>query len=265
MDISKIKLGALKPIPDKRDIKLSLILKALPPIPDSWDWDTQLDMAIPTPMFANDRYGCCVISARAHQTLRLEAFEQKQILPISDNDVTTEYFKESNGTDSGLYGLNSLKAWRNGWNVTTATKTRKSWCRTITVTEQKPYNIYAFALVNQLNQAEVKAAIYLLMGGQLGLALPITARSQIGKLWDIVDDSPPGSWGYHEVYLKAYDADILECITWGAKQKMTWAWFMKYCSDLRVVVDNKDIWLENSPVDYKLLESYLIQVGKEDA
>ena len=39
-------------------------------------------------MFANDTYGCCVISGRAHQSLRFEDIEQSKVIDITDKDIT---------------------------------------------------------------------------------------------------------------------------------------------------------------------------------
>lgn len=39
------------------------------------------------------------MAGRAHQTLWFEYLEQRKILPISDNDVTKEYFAESGGRE----------------------------------------------------------------------------------------------------------------------------------------------------------------------
>ena len=95
-------------------------------------------------MFANDVHGDCVMSARAHLTLRFEDIEQGSILMIKDQDVLKEYFKESGGADSGLNILDSLNEWRHdGWRAA-----------------GKKYKIHAFAQVTPKNYAEVKAAIY---------------------------------------------------------------------------------------------------------
>ena len=53
-------------------------------------------------MFANDTYGCCVISGRAHQTLRFELIEQKAKIQITDKEVIAEYLKETGGVDASL-------------------------------------------------------------------------------------------------------------------------------------------------------------------
>lgn len=41
----------------------------------------------------------------------------------------------------------------------------------------------------------------------------------------------PGSWGGHAVPILAYDSRTLTCITWGAKKRMTWGFFARYCDE----------------------------------
>src|SRR5206468_7523559 len=88
------KLGKAKAKRDPRNLKLAAILRAPVTLPKEYDFDTQ-HRTVPTPMFANDTYGDCVIAGRAHQTLRFELIEQGKVLKIKDSDVTSEYFKES--------------------------------------------------------------------------------------------------------------------------------------------------------------------------
>src|SRR5258708_36514464 len=102
---------------DKRNLKFAAVLKAPVPLPPAYDFDTS-HPGIPMPMFSNDTLGCCVISGRAHQTLRFEDIEQGSVLMIADKNVLNEYFKETGGPDTGLVVLDSLKEWRHGgWNV----------------------------------------------------------------------------------------------------------------------------------------------------
>src|SRR5215813_4216168 len=87
------KLGKAAAKRDKRNFKFAALLRAAPVLPPSYDFDTK-HLGIPTPMFANDTYGCCVISGRAHQTLRFEDIEQGSVVMITDADVRAEYLKE---------------------------------------------------------------------------------------------------------------------------------------------------------------------------
>ena len=247
------KLGKAPVKKDKRNLKLVAFLKRIPPVPKEWDFDiANSRISIPTPLFGNDVYGDCVVAGRAHQTLRFEVVEQKKLIAITDQDVLHEYWKEEGGTgpnfDKGLIVLDSMKLWRSkGWRAA-----------------KQKYSIHAFAQIDQTKQAEVKAAIYLLTGAGAGVALPKSADAQItaGKIWDVTNgpDSKPGSWGGHYVYLSGYTELGPMCITWGRKQQMTWAFLHKYCDELYGIVDNKDRFVKNSPIDVDKLESYLSQI-----
>ena len=249
------KLGKRPAKRDSRNLQLKAVLKELPPIPADWDFDVAGGSSIPLPVFANDKWGDCVMAARAHQTLRFEDFEQKAVIPISDNDVLKEYWKEQGANcrhrrpDNGLVVLDSLKCWRKkGWKAA-----------------GKSYSIYAFAEVSYRNHDEVMAAIYLLSGACIGLQLPVSAESQFdaGQPWDITTgpDAEPGSLGGHCVYLVGYGGSGPVGVTWGKKQPMTWAFLDRYCDELYAIVDNRDKFLRNSPVDVDKLAGYLEQLN----
>ncbi len=241
-------LGKLPAKIDKRTIRLSSILKPkkLPELPPAYDLDYVLGVD-DNFMYANDEFGCCVISARAHQTLRFEAFETGTQPFISDNEVVSQYLKESGGEDKGLYLLDSLKSWRNeGWKV-----------------GDKTYNIYAFASVNWRNHTEVKHCIHLLGGLNFGMMVYQRDMEQFdtGQDWELRAYSGMPLGG-HAVYSYAYgyNDDGLMCMTWGKRQRMSWDFFDVRLDECFGIVDNRNDWLEDSPIDVKLLDSYLQQV-----
>src|SRR5262245_26171157 len=170
------KLGKATAKKDDRNLKFSALLKAPPALPSSYDFDTT-HPGIPTPMFANDTLGDCVIAGRAHQTLRFEDIEQGSVLMITDKDVTREYYKETGGQDTGLIVLDSLKLWRTkGWKV-----------------GKKKYKIQAFAEMDFNDHDQVLQAIFGDVGIGIGVQLPKDAKQQIltGQPWDVT--SGPGS------------------------------------------------------------------------
>lgn len=249
-----MKLGKLPAIVDKRNLKLARLLKVLPTVPDAWDFDLWSTLNISTPMFANDEWGCCVISGRAHQTLRFEAFEQKKVLKIADKEVLAEYWKEGGGDsstkpDNGLYVLNALKDWRkNGW-----------------LASGKRYDIYAFAEIDRTKQAEIKTGMFLLSGLFGGFVLPRSAEIQFntGQPWSLMPGpySAPGGWGGHCMYLVGYSHIGPTFVTWGKKQLATWEWFLTYCDELYGVVDNRNRFTKGSPVDINKLDKFLRAVS----
>jgi hypothetical protein len=243
------KLGKAPAKRDVRNIKFAAVLKALPTVPDQWDFDSDIAKnPIPTPVFANDWLGDCVIAGRAHMSLRFEYFEQGgTILPITDKIVINEYKREG-GRMSGQEGLNmldSLNSWRKkGWNIA-----------------RHIYKIYAFAELKRGRTDEVKVAIRYLNGAYIGLALPDSWKDQIdrGQPWDIIPGpgGQPNPQNGHCVYLCGYTSDGPVCVTWGRKQQMTWKFFTACCDEAYAIVDNRNRFTKNSPVDVKKLKNIL--------
>jgi hypothetical protein len=241
------KLGKCDAKKDNRNLLFAAVLKIEPKIPNEYDFDL-LHKGIPTPMFANDIHGDCVIAGRAHQTLRFEDIEQGSILMISDKDVLNEYLKETKGQDNGLVVLDSLKLWRKiGWKV-----------------GKNLYKINAFAEIQLKNHDEVKRAIYADIGIGIGLQLPISAQNEIqaGKSWEITTgtDSKIGSWGGHYVYVSGYTKIGPVCVTWARKQQMTWKWFDKYCDEAFAIFDAKDSF-KKTLINKKGITKFLEQLS----
>jgi len=245
-----LKLGKAPAKADPRNFKLAALLKAPPPAPAQFDFDL-LHPGIPTPMFANDVHGDCVMAARAHLTLRFEDIEQGSVLMITDQAVLKEYFKETGGADNGLVILDSLNEWRQqGWKPTS---------------KKDVYKVHAFAQVSPANHTEVKAAIYLLTAAYVGLALPTSAQAQIqaGQPWDVTSgsDAAPGSWGGHCVMIPGYNPNGPVCVTWGRKQQMTWSFFDKYCDEAYAIVDEVDKKKGKPGIDVQKLMQLLNSLG----
>ena len=242
-------LGKLPQKVDKRTFKLRAILnkKLLPPLPDEYITDSTCPSLLDNFMFANDKYGCCVMSGRAHITLRFECFEQGQIITISDDDVVNAYLHESGGADSGLVMLDSLRNWRKeGW-----------WAG------GKAYNIYAFAQISIKQHNDCRYAVFIFRGAYIGVALPKSAKNQ--DVWDVVEgpDGEWGSWGGHCVYVNEYNAIGPVCITWGKRQQMTWDFWDKYVDEAYAIIDNRDTFVnaETNPLNCEKLVSLLEEVS----
>jgi hypothetical protein len=190
---SIFKLGKRPAKRDRRNLTLKSILRAPVKIPDEYDFDTS-HSGVPTPVFANDRFGDCVIAGRAHQTLRFELVEQRKVIGITDGEVVREYLLETGGRDSGLVVLDSLSRWR-----------KRGW-----IAGGARYFITAYAEIDREVPNQIKRAVFTELGVGLGLSLPITAQREFeaGKPWAIVSGagSTPGSWGGHYVYVTGYTA-----------------------------------------------------------
>lgn len=251
----ELKLGKLEAKRDERNIKFRAFLpKKLEAPPPEYDVDMNNEgvFPIPVPMFANDQWGCCVIAGRAHFTLRLEKLEQGVVIPITDDDVLREYWREQGDPsgkrrlDNGLYVLDSLKSWRaEGWKAA-----------------GRQYNIYAFAQIDQNKILEVMHGIHLLNGLMVGATLPQSALDQLNnkEIW-YTTDNDGGIVGGHLMYVVGYTRTGPKFITWGQRQVATWEWFVRYVDEVYGIVDDKDKFLgKNSPLEIDILNSILKEI-----
>jgi len=242
------KLGKLPKRIDKRTLQLKkfLVKKNLPPLPITCDVDSSYPFLVNNHMYANDRYGDCVIAGRAHQTLRFEAFEENKQIEITDQEVMDEYFSETGGFDTGLDMLTSLNLWRrNGWTAAS-----------------KHYDVHVYAEIDKLAHDELKYSVLLFNGAYTGFLVPQSAIDQFerGQTWTVVSGSPVV--GGHCVYIKGYNEIGPVCVTWGKNQQMTWEFWDIYFDEAYAVIDNINEWCDpaTDPLDVALLEQQLSEV-----
>lgn len=235
------------PLVDIRTIPFRAVLrlKELPLLPERHDAHVAVGGVVDNRMFGNNKHGNCVIASQAHQTLTFEKFEQGIILPITDQEVIDEYYRQSGGLDTGLYLTLAMREWRNtGW-----------------VAAGKYYDIYAFAGVDLRDISQVKYSIYLLNGVTFGMQVWDTDIEQFqrGEPWHLTGND--GSFrGGHGVDGFKYD-EGLTCMTWGEEQSMTWEFWLARVNQAFAVVDNRNKWQgEDSPVDVVRLDGYLKEI-----
>lgn len=263
-----MRLGKREARQDERTLRLSLVMAEPPRVPEKWDFD-KYRKAFPLGPWGNNLWGDCVMAARANHALRMERIEHRTTLQLTTDDVVNEYKAEvarqfgtpaplspGDPNDNGLYMLEALKDWRgDAWDVK---------FRTTSKAKQKQ-NIAAFGALDPANGAELRAAIYLLSGIQLGLNLPETAAWQWnnGKPWDDmgVDDpeAQPGSWGGHAVFSKRYDKDGIYVLTWGQEVFVTNRFLQRYCDEAWACVN--DLSSTGRYIDVPKLKQYLVDIG----
>jgi hypothetical protein len=212
IDHSTMRLGKRPRRHDPRTLMLARYLKgALPPAPSSVDYTRGItDWGL----MLNDQLGCCTIAAAAHavQTWTANAGNQEITFP---DPVILDYYKTWDGynpadpfTDQGGVELNVLNDWRQqGF----AGQTLDAYAAIDLGTHDTGNGTGENSnpqRVSIVPNPEVMDAIWLFGGAYIGVELPITAQNQ--DVWDIdaqdSQDSTPGSWGGHAVYLVGYDS-----------------------------------------------------------
>ncbi len=248
-DFSRFRLGKQPARHDPRTLQMADYL-ALPDIPPQADYTSKVgpDWG----MMLNDRTGDCTCAAAGHAIQLWSANESREIT-IPDSKVLRAYSAVSGyrpgdpSTDRGAVELDVLKYWRKAG--------------------VGGHKIDAFVALEPGNHHHVMAAVELFGLSYVGLALPLSARSQ--AVWSVPPGGPrgqgaPGSWGGHAVIVGQYDAQFLTCVTWGRPQRMTWAFWDAYCDESYALLSG--LWAPDgrrspSGFDHPALEADLKEVA----
>jgi hypothetical protein len=262
-----MRLGKREAVEDPNTMALGDFIDSDIYVPSKHNFDKRR-AAFPLDSWGNDAWGNCVKVGQANQTVRFERIEGRRTVKISAEDVIEEYKAESlrqfgaapekpgDTNDDGLVLLTSLRNWRKtGW--------------TLLKRPDRQYKIAAFGCLDADNPVQMKQAIYLLHGIQIGFELPKTAKGQIrsGTPWEFVPntaDNRPRSWGGHLVYAKAYDENFIEVLTWGKKQLVSWDFMARYADEVYATVDTWDEWRTRHELDVDKMISYLHTIGVTD-
>ncbi|MGB6483277.1 MAG: hypothetical protein WBE86_07295 [Candidatus Acidiferrales bacterium] len=259
------RLGKKPPRIDARTLQLSKYLRlldaasqqgtarpgGLAPAPPSIDWTAKISS---WPMMANDTLGDCTCAAAGHMiecwTANIgDAFTPTNAQIIAAYSAIGNYVPGDPATDNGAVELDVLNYWRQQGIA--------------------GHKIDAYASLDPHDQECAKQVISLFGGVYIGLALPLSAQQQ--DVWDVPSlwsrlrgQSAPGSWGGHAVPVLAYDSDGLTCITWGAKKRMTWAFFAQYCDEAYAPLSHD--WfstqgIDPSGIDFAALSADLRQLA----
>lgn len=100
------------------------------------------------------------------------------------------------------------------------------------------HRIAAFVELDPRNFDDIKLAI--VDGGlaYIGFNVPSYLPEAAGSIWDV--QSNAASWsivGGHAVIAAGYDADGLTIISWGAKYRMTWAFWSEFVDEAYLLAD----------------------------
>jgi hypothetical protein len=189
-------------------------------------------------MHLNDAIGDCTIAAAAN-AIQTWTAANGALWRVADAIVEARYGQSGYrpgkpATDQGAVETDVLGAWsRHGWDI-----------------GRQDEDVTLWAALQPGNDADVREAIYHFGGLYVGLLLPDSAQNQ--PVWDV--GSEPGTWGGHAVWVTDYDADGLACITWNTVQRMTWAFWKRYCEEAYALF-NRD-WLNTSAVSPTHLDFY---------
>ncbi len=159
---------------------------------------------IPTlfPMDHNDTVGDCTCAGVAHAQTVYRGLDSALCIWGPD-DVEKFYFSMTGGQDTGLYCVDVLHHWNH-----------------------EPINgdrLIGYVAVNPANHEHVRQAIQVFGGLYIGFMV----TDQCIQQFDAHLPWTPGNLIQegHCVFVTDYDQNCLTCLTWGATQQGTWAWW----------------------------------------
>lgn len=213
--------GRLPAQPARPYLTAATFLAAQPAPPASSDWLSPVPAA-DWGMLGNDQWGDCTCAGVGHKRIGDVYVNQGTTLTVTTADAlalysaVTGFNPNDPSTDQGAVCQDVLQYWAKSGFL--------------------GEKIVAFAKVNLSNLTAVKQAIAVFGQIYTGFNFPSSAMDQFNaqQTWDVVAGSTIE--GGHCVTIGAYDATGLECVTWGATQRMTWAFFQKYFDEAWVIV-----------------------------
>lgn len=224
-DHSNMRLGKQRPRHDPRTLQLADYIDStkLEPAPKKCDWTKPVgpDWG----MMLNDHIGDCTCAAAGHliQDWTANATGHEFTTPpdmiLAAYEAVSGYDPATGKNDNGAVETDVLNYWRhNGIGG---------------------HPIDAYVALEPGNHEHVKDSISIFGGCYIGLALPISAQSQL--TWTVPPGGAsgtgaPGSWGGHAVALVAYNARRVTCVTWGQLKQMTWGFLSAYCDEAYAVM-----------------------------
>jgi hypothetical protein len=239
IDITKVKLGKLKPKIDPRTLMFAKYFRAmeLPTIPTEVDWTKGLtDFG----MMMNDSLGDCAVAGMGHSEMIWTLNnDDEDIIPdsviISTYSAISGYNPTTNTGDNGCALLDCLKYWQQ-----TGIGGKK---------------IGAYISVDPKNIAHVRAAIYIFGNVYTGFALPNSIQTQ--EIWDVPSegfqgDGAIGSLGGHCVNIPKFNSNSKSCITWGKLQQMTDNFLVNYCDEMYAIVSIDFLTNNKAPNGFNL-------------
>jgi len=204
--------GKQTPRIDKRTLKLAKYVSIHLEYPEKVDYSSGIQE---WGMMLNDKIGCCTIAGPAHLIMSWTC--GKVIIPDEEILKTYQWFTYydpiSGRNDTGCNMLDVHNYWNN-----IGIAGRKSG---------------AYASVG-MNEADIKTALYLFNGLNIGVALPDSAETQFmqGKPWKIVKHAQL-SGGHCIALVPIYDTKYYYGVTWGKLVQIEKTWLEKYMMDNR--------------------------------
>ena len=183
-------------------------------------------------MYQNDRVGDCVLAGGANETANWSDEGGAKVI-FTDDNVISDYSAITGFDPNAQKDDRGENTTDTGTDVGQAAKYRQK--TGLIDSAGTRHKIDAYVGLEAGNYDYLKVAMYLFGGVGIGIRFPASAMKQFnaGQPWDVVEGSRIR--GGH--YIPGFGIDPagnIVIVTWGQTQKMTRAFFEKYCDEVVV-------------------------------
>lgn len=235
--IQELKLGKTDARPEAVKFKLRnfVDLSTLPKPPKRFGHEDLIEKKS-WGMLGNDKFGSCVFSGAAHETMmwtlecgKSTKFDDKSVL--SDYSAVTGFDPSNPNTDNGT-DMKNAAAYRRDTGIVDAAGIR--------------HKVAAYLSIEAGNLTEHYIAMYLFGAVGIGIQFPNSAMEQFNKnkTWTVIKNSR--IVGGHYIPLVAKRRS-LQCVTWGQTQAMSIGFFNKYNDESIVFLSEEALVSRKSP------------------
>jgi len=179
-------------------------------------------------MLGNDNYGDCVFAGAGHETIAWNKTAGK-VVTITDGNALSDY--------SAVTGFNPNNPNSDqGTDMQAAASYRR---KTGIISANGRHKVAAYLAITPGNRTELKLACYLFEAVGIGIQFPASAMDQFnaGHAWTVVRGAQIE--GGHYIPMLGYNSRYIYIVTWGKVQKMSWAFFDKYCDEAIVYLSEE--------------------------
>jgi hypothetical protein len=172
----------------------------------------------PLPIDGNAIYGDCTIAGVAHLIAVWNWLFKHKVPVPSEAVIDAEYFKLTGGQDTGLVEANVLAAWRS--------------------TGLFGEKIAGYAPIKPSDIEGIKQAIAFYGAAYLGILCPNSAQQQFanGEPWSYVGEQAVDG---HCIVAVGYNAQGVECATWGRVVLVEWNFLAHYLTEAWVILSQQ--------------------------
>jgi hypothetical protein len=211
-----VKLGRIRPpaLPMVPRLSRYMAPMASPP-PAAVDYSAKARDSIQR-IYANDKYGCCVISGKAHAVGVWSGNDGPTTIVGADSEIVSEYKRICGPGDNGCVITNVLDAMRSGGLLLGGSKRK----------------IDGYVAIEPTSADQVKVALIVFGGFTIGFNVPSAWVGQAaydGGVWDT-----PRSYSFvggHDMRAVGYNDKGVQFATWGFIVTVTW----RAMSDSRIM------------------------------